>query len=150
MTRHTISALCLLAAGACSPGVGTSPNTGPGGAGLPVGLDYVGTFHPVIHDGQGTAEVYVAQDGSKELRFSDDFATASGPRLEVWLVRAADATDSKTVLDSAHVSLGPLQSDSGAQHYAVPSGVNLGVYRSVTVWCTTFQVNFTTAPLMMQ
>lgn len=146
-----VTAGCLLVLAACNGSSAPNMDNGSGGgSGLPVGLAYAGSFHPVVHDGKGMAEAYVAQDASIELRFTSDFATADGPKLEVWLVRADDAQDSETVLHSEHVSLGALQSPTGAQSYAVPGNVNLGVYRSVTVWCVTFEVNFTTASLVMQ
>jgi hypothetical protein len=102
----------------------------------------------VAHTVTGTAEVYLTGSAA-ELRFTSAFATQANPNLEVWLVEADDATDNLTVLQSAHVSLGPLRSASGAQSYAVPTGVAIAQYRAVVVWCVSAEVNFATAPLIM-
>ena len=95
------------------------------------------------------ADVYVA-GSSRELRFSDTFSTEANPNLEVWLVAADDPMDNQTVEQAGHVSLGPLQSATGVQVYQIPATVDLMQYRSVTIWCVSAHVNFTTAPLMMQ
>jgi Electron transfer DM13 len=150
MKRLFTAGLCLAALAGCSGSSGSS-TTGPSGGnpGPTPTLAYAGTFHPVAHAGMGMADVYLT-GSSAELRFTGDFATQGGPNLEVWLVQADDPSDNATVLQSAHLSLGPLQSASGAQTYPIPAGVDLTQYHSVTVWCVAAQVNFTTAPLMME
>jgi hypothetical protein len=45
------------------------------------------------------------------------------------------------------VELGSLKGNQGDQNYDVPSSVDLGKYRAVTIWCYRFSVNFATAPL---
>ncbi len=65
----------------------------------------------------------------------------------MYLVKANDSNDSQSVIDAGYITLGALQSASGNQTYEVPASVDLGEYRSVTVWCVPFGVNFTTAPL---
>lgn len=109
-------------------------------------LLYAGTFHSVSAAAQGMAEVHLT-GGARLLLFTSDFATEINPDVEVWLVAADDASDSQTVLQSAHLSLGALESGTGAQSYAVPDSVDFSVYRSVTVWCVRAHVNFATAPL---
>ena len=42
---------------------------------------------------------------------------------------------------------GALKGNVGDQNYDLPAGVDLTVYRSVTIWCRRFSVNFGTAPL---
>ena len=107
---------------------------------------YAGQFHPVVHSGMGM--VTASKSGfTAQLRFAADFSTHGGPALEVWLVEATDATDSETVLQSPHVSLGPLQSTTGTQTYDIPLDLDLKKYRAVTIWCVAAEVNFTTAPL---
>ena len=105
-----------------------------------------GSFHDVATRGTGLAEVIKEPDGRRILRFRR-FETEPGPKLEVYMVAASDATDSQTVLDSGYVSLGELTSASGNQMYEIPADLDLDVYRAVTIWCVTFVVNFTTAPL---
>lgn len=148
MRRDILHAVCLAALVACSGGGAASSGSNPGGPNPGPTLEYVGSFHPVAHAGAGMAQVYLT-GGATELRFTGSFATQGGPNLEVWLVAADDLPDNATVLQSPHVSLGPLQSPTGAQTYPIPSTVDLTQYRSVTVWCVSASVNFTAAPLMM-
>lgn len=152
--RTILAAACVLAVAACDT---TTAPTDPMGSTdttdtttPKVGLILSGTFHPVVHNGAGTAEVYRMESGSVELRFGDDFETESGPELEVWLVKADDAPDSETVRGTDHVSLGVLDSIAGAQSYAVPESLDLDLYRSVVVWCVQYEVNFAAAPLAME
>ena len=129
------------------PGCGstfTEADTDPQGSG--VAITHRGAFHAVAHPGTGVAEIIVATDGSRSLRFTN-FQTDDGPALEVYLFAAADAFDSQTVLDAGYATLGALSSPSGNQSYPVPADVDLGIYRSVSIWCVPFDVNFATAPL---
>ena len=129
-------------------GCGDTPTKPNGdGQGFTAAVTHRGAFHAVAHRGTGVAEVRVAPDGSRSLRFTN-FQTDAGPSLEVYLVAAPDAFDSQTVLDAGYVTLGALLSPAGNQSYPVPSDVALGVYRSVSIWCVPFRVNFTTAALM--
>jgi hypothetical protein len=68
--------------------------------------------------------------------------------VRVYLVAAADAADNATVTRAGFVELGKLKGTDGDQNYDVPSGLDLGKYRAVTIWCKRFSVNFATAPLM--
>lgn len=144
MRRHALLVACVSTLTAC----GGSSATGTTGTGGPkVGVVYAGAFHPVEVAGQGTAQIYVNPDGSKELRFASDFLTTQGPILDVWLISASDAKDSPTVLNAQHVDLGVLMDTVGAQTYPIPDTVTISAYHAVTVWCVKFSRNFTTAPL---
>ena len=132
------------------PGCTDSPTaaTGLDGATLPPGsaITHRGSFHDVVHPGTGFAEIVEASDGTRSLRFRS-FQTDPGPSLDVYLVAATDSTDSQSVIDAGYITLGALRSAEGDQSYPVPANLDLGVYRSVTVWCVPFELNFTTAPL---
>ena len=105
-----------------------------------------GHFHNVAHEGTGLATVYQLPDGSRTLRLTQ-FRTSNGPDLRVYFVAAADALDSATVTDVDVVDLGALKGNSGNQNYDLPEGIDLRKYRSVSIWCKRFSVNFATAPL---
>lgn len=105
-----------------------------------------GRFHGVAHGGEGKATLYRLADGQRVLRFTD-FATSNGPALQVYLIAAADATDSAAVSAVETVDLGQLKGNIGDQNYAVPRDVDLAKYQAVTIWCHRFSVNFATAPL---
>jgi hypothetical protein len=105
-----------------------------------------GQFHSVAHETRGRATVHRLVDGRVILRL-DDFTTSNGPDVRVYLVAAADAADNATVTRAGFVELGKLKGTDGDQNYDVPSGLDLGRYRAVTIWCKRFSVNFATAPL---
>lgn len=105
-----------------------------------------GSFHGVAHKTRGVATLYQLPDGKRTLRLTD-FETSNGPDVQVYLVAAADASDNETVTKAGFVHLGALKGNIGDQNYDVPSDLDLGKYRAVTVWCRRFGVNFATAPL---
>ncbi len=105
-----------------------------------------GRFHGVAHEGQGLASIYQLPDGKRVVRLTE-FKTSNGPQLHLYLTSAADATDSETVKKSEILDLGPLKGNEGDQNYDVPAGADLSKFKSATVWCARFNVNFTTAPL---
>jgi hypothetical protein len=106
----------------------------------------VGQFHSVAHETRGRATVLRLADGRLVLRL-DDFTTSNGPDVRVYLVAATDAADNATVTRAGFVELGKLKGTDGDQNYDVPSDLDLGKYRAVTIWCKRFSVNFATAPL---
>lgn len=98
------------------------------------------------HQGAGTATLAQTSDGRIVLQFGD-FSVTPGPDLEVWLVAADAPSTSAAVLASQWVSLGSLQSASGAQTYEIPANVDASAYGSVVIWCEDFSVLFAVASL---
>ena len=106
-----------------------------------------GSFHDGAHKTAGTATIHQLADGKRVLRLTN-FETSNGPDVRVYLVAAQDATDNDTVTRAGFVELGSLKGNIGDQNYDVPADTDLGKYKSVTIWCRRFSVNFGTAPLM--
>lgn len=106
-----------------------------------------GQFHSGAHETKGTATVFQLADGKKTLRLTD-FATSNGPDVHVYLVAAGDAKDNDSVTQAGFIDIGTLKGNIGDQNYELPAGADLAKYRSVTIWCKRFSVNFGTAPLM--
>lgn len=88
----------------------------------------------------GTVSLVSNRAGVLELVFSDDFASSSGPDLDVLL------SPGETV-SPASLNLGDLKSLSGGQNYAVPSGVTLDEFSHVIIHCVAFNVLFARAEL---
>ena len=105
-----------------------------------------GSFHSVAHQSQGVATVHRLADGTRVLRFTE-FKTSNGPDVHVYLVAADDAQGNATVQDADFIDLGSLKGNKGDQNYELPADVDLRKYRSATIWCKRFSVNFATAPL---
>ena len=105
-----------------------------------------GSIHSNAHDTRGTAAILSLSDGRRVLRLTN-FATSNGPDVRVYLVAAPDVQDNATVKTAGFVELGPMKGNIGDQNYEIPSTVDLASYRTVTIWCKRFSVNFGSAPL---
>jgi hypothetical protein len=105
-----------------------------------------GTFHSVLHPTQGTATIYRFADGGRMIRFTN-FKTSNGPDVHIYMVAAADATDHASVPRAGFIDLGSIKGNIGDQNYALAPEVDLSKYRTVSVWCKRFSVNFGAAPL---
>jgi hypothetical protein len=119
------------------------------GSAAPTGVLATGSFHSVAHKSMGTAAIHRLADGRRILRFTN-FETSNGPDVRVYLVAAADASDSASVSQAGFVELGELKGNIGDQNYELPASVDLARYRAVTIWCKRFSVNFATAPLTLE
>lgn len=64
-----------------------------------------------------------------------------------YLVAADDAKDSKSVSSADIIDLGPIKGNIGDQNYTLGPDVDLSKYRTVSVWCKRFSLNFGAAPL---
>jgi hypothetical protein len=105
-----------------------------------------GRFHGVAHPTEGTATIYRMADGSHILRLTN-FKTSNGPDVHVYVVAADDASDSETVQRAGFIDLGSIKGNIGDQNYRLGSEVDLAKYRTVSVWCKRFSVNFGAAAL---
>jgi hypothetical protein len=127
--------------GAVSATVGSAPAAMAAPATLAMG-----SFHSNAHDTRGMAAVIDVGGGHRVLRLTN-FATSNGPDVRVYLVAAADVQDNATVKTAGFVELGPMKGNIGDQNYEIPPTVDLQTYRTVTIWCKRFAVNFGSAPL---
>jgi hypothetical protein len=105
-----------------------------------------GTFYSVVHPTAGTATIYRLGNRDRILRFTS-FSTSNGPNVHVYLVAADDAKDSATVQSAASIDLGTIKGNIGDQNYALGTDLDLSKYRTVSIWCKRFAVNFGAAPL---
>ncbi len=105
-----------------------------------------GRFHSLAHETQGVATLYRLPDGKLILRLTE-FKTSNGPDVRVYLVAAPDSNDDATVTKSGFIDLGRMKGNMGNQNYELPPDTDLSRYRSVSIWCYRFGVNFGAAPL---
>ena len=108
-----------------------------------------GTFQAVSsrYSGGGTATIAETAAGETVVQLASNFSVTPGPDLEVWLVADPAPGTNNAVLASTYVSLGRLQSPTGAQTYSIPADVDVSAYGSVVIWCEDFSVLFTVASL---
>ena len=107
-----------------------------------------GDFQSLAHTTKGVATVHQLADGKRVLRLTN-FQTSNGPDVHVYLVAAEVAKDNATVKQAGFIDLGSLKGNKGDQNYEVPSDADLNKYKSVSIWCARFGVNFGTASLAM-
>ena len=108
-----------------------------------------GDFRGLAHETTGAATVHQLADGKRLLRLSD-FETSNGPDVHVYLVAAEVAKDNATVKQAGFIDLGSLKGNKGDQNYEVPADADLNKYKSVSIWCARFGVNFGAATLGSQ
>jgi len=139
----------LIAVGVIVVGIGLVVSAEVKGASaqntVPIALSE-GRFKSVAHKTVGTATVYQLPDGRRILRLTG-FETSNGPDVRVYLVAADDAPDSKAVTRAGFVDLGALKGTRGDQNYELSPALDLAKYRSVSIWCRRFSVNFGAASL---
>ncbi|MFC0624331.1 DM13 domain-containing protein [Kribbella deserti] len=125
----------------------TDPTEAP--ASTPVTLAK-GSFITHEHDTSGTARIVQLADGSRVLRL-EGLDTSDGPDLKVWLSDAAvrEGKAGWHVFDDGrYENLGRLKGNKGNQNYAIPAGVDLKNFTSVSIWCDRFNVSFGAAKLV--
>ena len=105
-----------------------------------------GTFSGVMHPTAGAATIYRLGDGSRILRFTH-FRTSNGPDVHVYLVAVDDAKDTESVKRAAFIDLGTMKGNIGDQNYALGTDFDFSKYRTVSIWCKRFAINFGAAPL---
>jgi hypothetical protein len=105
-----------------------------------------GNFQGLAHETKGMAAVHQLADGKRLLRLSN-FETSNGPDVHVYLVAAQVATDNATVKQAGFIDLGSIKGNKGDQNYEIPADTDLNKYKSVSIWCARFGVNFGAASL---
>jgi hypothetical protein len=106
-----------------------------------------GTFaHPdpkdPLHYGAGTLSLAPGL-----VQLGADFEVGPGPGYRLYLVPLAEIGPETRVDETMFIDLGPLQGFSGAQGYALPSGLDLADYPSAVVWSTHFNTLISAAAL---
>ncbi|MBZ0292029.1 MAG: DM13 domain-containing protein [Anaerolineae bacterium] len=100
-----------------------------------------------VHWAEGTATIYQLPDNSKILRL-EDFRSANGPDLRVILSAAeAPMTDEEMRQGNLDLELGLLKGTIGNQNYQIPSQIDLSQYNSVVIYCRSFGIVFSSAPI---
>jgi len=107
-----------------------------------------GNFRGLAHETKGLAAMYQLPDGKRILRLTS-FETSNGPDVHVYLVAAELANDNATVKQAGFIDLGSLKGNKGDQNYEVPENTDLNKYKSVSIWCARFGVNFGAASLSL-
>jgi hypothetical protein len=129
---------------------GTSGTTTTGSSG-PVVLA-TGKFIDTGSGDHGSGDVTIGKtaDGKYQI-FLSNLNVVAGPDLHVYLATPANPSGSDQVLNGG-VDLGSLKANQGNVTVNVPADVasNLKNYQSVVIYCKSFAVIFTAAPITFQ
>jgi hypothetical protein len=105
-----------------------------------------GNFKGLAHETKGLASIYQLADGKRTLRLTE-FATSNGPDVHVYMVAAEVEKGNDAVKEAGFIDLGSMKGNIGDQNYDIPADLDLSKYRTVSIWCARFGVNFGTAAL---
>ncbi len=105
-----------------------------------------GSFVSDAHETMGMAEVVKGKNGKHFLRLSN-FKTSNGPDVHVVLVAKEMVSGTQDVNDSETIDLGSIKGNIGDQNYELPAEFKAEKYKSVSIWCKRFGVNFGSASL---
>ena len=148
-TRTAVPAAAATADNAATPAPGQQPVTAPEPSATPAP---VGSAAPGVlaqgdwrdgepgHNGKGTAKIIRTEDGKLVLRV-EEFSVTNGPDLFVVLSPSAEG------YADGSLNLGDLKATDGAFNYEIPDGADLSLYKSVVVWCKSFDITFAVATL---
>lgn len=95
-----------------------------------------------IHFGRGRVTVY-----HDVVRLEPDFEVGPGPDYHVYLSSFGDVREAEDVEGGTIVDLGQLRAFKGSQNFRIPEGVELSDFRSVVIWCETFDMLISPATL---
>ena len=65
----------------------------------------------------------------------------------MYLTAAEVGKGSDAIKAAGFVDLGSMKGNKGDQNYDIPADVDLAKFKTVTIWCARFGVNFGLAPL---
>ncbi len=127
-------------AGAASPGVAAGS---PAGAPPSSGIVAKGSFRDGApgHTGKGTVEIQRLASGKLNV-FLSNFSVTNGPDLFVVLGKAPGGDYGKS-----DFTVAKLKANNGNQNYEIAGNVNPADYRTVLIWCKSFDIVFAYAPL---
>ena len=108
-----------------------------------------GNFKGLAHETKGMASIYQLADGRRTLRLTE-FETSNGPDVHVYLIAAAVEKGNDAVKAAGFIDLGSMKGNKGDHNYDIPADADLNKYRTVSIWCARFGVNFGTADLAAQ
>jgi hypothetical protein len=102
-----------------------------------------GNLAGIGHKTSGNALILRTAGGGAVLCL-ESFRTSNGPDVRVYLVKGNNAASSDFIRSGGgnFVDLGALKGNVGDQNYTIPANVILEEYKSVSIWCRCFAINF--------
>lgn len=99
-----------------------------------------------VHWANGTGAL-LRTDSGVVVRFDDSFEAGPGPNYWIYLNTKPVGEEGDFTSDSGRVRIAQLKSFRGAQNFALPAGLDLAKFQTVTIWCESFGVYIGSAAL---
>lgn len=99
-----------------------------------------------VHWANGTGALYRVGDAAV-LRFDDNFEAGPGPNFWIYLNTTPVGDEVSFNADAGRVKIAPLKSFTGGQNFALPPGLDIAKFHTVTIWCESFSVYIGSAAL---
>lgn len=99
-----------------------------------------------VHWANGTGALYRTGAGVV-LRFDETFEAGPGPNYWVYLNTRPVTDEAEFNADGGRVRIAQLKSFRGGQNYALPQGLDLSTFHTVTIWCESFGAYIASAVL---
>jgi hypothetical protein len=100
----------------------------------------------LVHWANGSGAVY-RSGGAIVVRFGDDFKAGPGPNYWIYLNTVPVRDTASFKADTGRVRIAQLKSFTAGQTYALPPGIDVGRFHTVTIWCESFSVYIGSAVL---
>jgi hypothetical protein len=81
------------------------------------------------------------------VRLEDDFEAGPGPNYWICLNTTPVGDEATFLADAGRVKIAPLKSFRRGQNYALPDGLELGRFVTLTIWCESFSAYIASATL---
>lgn len=108
---------------------------------------YTGTWTKKSFNVSGEWSI-IKKDGKTYVKLSSDFRTRNAPDLKIFLSPLAASETNGDNATAGSVLVAPLTSNSGAQTYEIPEGVDLTGFKSVLIHCEQYSKLWSAADLV--
>lgn len=104
------------------------------------------TAENILHEGAWTKKSFsskgtwsiVERDGARYVKLSSDFRTRNAPDLKIFLSPTSASATTGSNATQGSILVSPLRSNSGAQSYRIPDGVELSDFASILIHCEAY------------
>ncbi|MEM9950736.1 MAG: DM13 domain-containing protein [Chloroflexota bacterium] len=90
-----------------------------------------------VRQAEGDAIIYRLSDGTRLLRFDENFTSSLAPTLNIVFTRNPDPTDERGV-GVDFIDVGVLRGSMGAQNYTIPDSVDFSRYPVIALYSREF------------
>lgn len=109
---------------------------------VPAGASFIasGIWQEVdaVRQAEGDISIYRLSDGTRLLRFEENFMSSLAPDIHIIFTRNPDPMDDRSV-GVDYIAVGNLGANIGAQNYTIPRGVDFSRYPVMALYSVGFE-----------